>query len=76
MLIFALSVLVSFCLVCPQNDSLAQIHFLFPPLAFGIFENADQEDLAVDSPASSKEIVFGFVCRSKPPGDSSVPGFS
>jgi len=56
-LIFALSVLMSFCLVYPQNDDLGEIRFLSSNLTLGRFEPADQEDLVVDSPDQSKGIV-------------------
>jgi hypothetical protein len=56
-LIFALSILMSFCLAYPQNDSLGEIRFLSPNLTLVSFEAADQEDLATDAPAQSKGIV-------------------
>jgi len=57
LLIFALSVLMSFCLVYPQNDSWGEIRFLSPNLALGSFETADQEDLVLDPPDQSKGTV-------------------
>jgi hypothetical protein len=59
-LIFALSILMSFCLACPQNDSLGEIRFLSPNLTLVSFEAADQEDLVTDAPAQSKGIVSAF----------------
>ncbi len=56
-MIFALSILMSFCLAYPQNDSLGEIRFLSPNLTLVSFEAADQEDLATDAPAQSKGIV-------------------
>ena len=56
-LIFTLSILMSFCLAYPQYDSLGEIHFLSPGLTLENFEIADGEDLVIDSPAPSKEIV-------------------
>ncbi len=56
-LIFALSILMSFCLAYPQNDSLGKIRFLSSNLTLVGFEAADQEDLVIDPPAPSKAIV-------------------
>lgn len=59
-LIFALSVLISFCLTYPPGDSLGEIHFLSRHITLGNFEIADQEDLGTDPPAQSKEIISAF----------------
>jgi len=56
-LIFALSVLMFFCLAYLPNDGFGEIRFLSPNLALGIFETADQVELVVDPPAQSKGIV-------------------
>jgi len=56
-LIFALSILLSFCVAYPQYDSLGEIRFLSPNLTLVSFETADQEDLVTDPPAPSKAIV-------------------
>jgi hypothetical protein len=56
-LIFALSVLISFCLVYPQNDVWAGIRFLSPNLTLRNFAAGEQEDLALDPPDQSKGIV-------------------
>ena len=56
-LIFALSILVSFCLAYPPNDSLGEIRFLSPNRTLGNLDIADQEDLVIDPPVSSKGIV-------------------
>jgi len=61
LLIFALSALMSFCLAYPQNDNLGEIRFLSTKLTLGSFETADEEDLAMDLPTQSKEIVTSFV---------------
>jgi hypothetical protein len=56
-LIFALSILMSFCIAYPQYDSLGEIHFLSPNITLGNFEIADQEDLVMDPPDQSKGMV-------------------
>ena len=56
-LILALSILMSFCLVYPQYDSLGEIRFLSPDLTLGNSEIADQDDLVSDPPAQSEGIV-------------------
>jgi hypothetical protein len=56
-LIFALSVLISFSLVYPQNDVWAEIRFLSPNLTLRSFAAGEQEDLALDPPDQSKGIV-------------------
>ena len=58
-MIFALSILMSFCLAYPQNDSLGEIRFVSPNLTVVSFEAADQEDLVTDAPDQSKGIVSG-----------------
>ena len=56
-LIFALSILMSFSLAYPQYDSLGEIRFLSPNLILKSFEIADQEDLVMDPLGQSKGIV-------------------
>ncbi len=55
-LIFALSILMSFDLAYCQYDRLGEIRFLCPNLAPVSFEAADQEDLAIASPADPNGI--------------------
>ena len=57
LLIFALSILMSFCFAYPKYDSLGGIHFLSLNLALANFENMDQEDLALDPSDESKGII-------------------
>lgn len=71
-LIFALSILMSFCLAYPQYDGWGQIHFLSPGLSLENSEIADQEDLATDSPAPSKEIVPASFINLGHPGIHSI----
>jgi len=56
-LIFTLSVLMSFCLAYLPIDGFGEIRFLSPTLALGIFETADRVELVVDPPAQSIRIV-------------------
>ena len=56
-LIFALSILMSFCLAYPQYDSLGEIRFLSPNQIWKNLEVADREDFVMDPLAHSKGIV-------------------
>jgi hypothetical protein len=56
-LIFALSILMSFCLAYPQYDSLGEIRFLSPDRILKSLEIADQEDLVMDPLAQTTGIV-------------------
>jgi hypothetical protein len=56
-LIFALSILVSFCLAYSKYDRLGEIRFVPPNPTLVSFEAADQEDVVIDSPAPLKGIV-------------------
>ncbi len=56
-LIFTLSILISFSLSYFQFDSWGELHFLTPNLSLGNFENVDQDDLVMDPPAKSKGIL-------------------
>lgn len=56
-MIFALSILMSFCLAYPQYDSLGEIRFLSPHRIWKSLEIADREDLVMDPLAQTKGIV-------------------
>jgi hypothetical protein len=56
-LIFALSILMPFFLAYRPNERLGEIRFLSPNPTLVSLEAADQEDLAIDSPAPSKGII-------------------
>lgn len=56
-LILGLSILMSFCLVYPQYDSLGEIRFLSLDLTLGNYEIADRDDPFSESPAQSEGIV-------------------
>ena len=58
-LIFALFIVMSFCLDYLQYDSGGEIHFLSSNLTLRNLELADQEDLVMDPPAPTKGIVSG-----------------
>jgi len=57
LLIFALFIVMSFCLVYLQYDSAGELHFLSSNRALGNLETADQEDVVIDPPDQSKGIV-------------------
>jgi hypothetical protein len=57
-LIFALFIVMSFCLAYLQYDSAGEIHFLSSNRTLGNLETADQEDLVIDPPAPSKGILL------------------
>jgi hypothetical protein len=74
-IIFALFIVMSFCLAYLQYDSGGEIHFLSSNQTLRNLEIADQEDLVMDPPTPSKGIVSGsFVNLSHlgihPPKDS------
>jgi hypothetical protein len=58
--IFALFILIPFCLAYSQYDSLAKIRFLFP-ITFETFDDegdGDEEDLAIDPPVQIEKIIL------------------
>ena len=57
--IFALFILVPFCLAYSQYDGLAKIHFL-SPITFENYDylDEDEEDFVTDRPAQLEEIVL------------------
>ena len=57
-LIWGLSILISFCLAYPQYDNAGEIRFLSRHLIFKSLEIADQEDLGVDLLGPAKGIVL------------------
>ena len=57
-LIFALFIVMSFCLAYLQYDSAGEIHFLSSNRTLGNLETADQEDVVIDPPDQSKGIVL------------------
>ena len=56
-LIFALSILMSFWLAYHQYDNLGEIHFFPFNLTLKNFSNVDQEDFVMDPPDQSRGIV-------------------
>jgi hypothetical protein len=56
-LIFALSILMFFCLAYLGYEGLGEIHFLSHNLTLKNFENVEQEDLVMDPPDQLKGIV-------------------
>jgi hypothetical protein len=56
-LIFALFIVMSFCLAYLQYDNAGEIHFLSSNRTLGNLESADQEDVVIDPPDQSKGIV-------------------
>jgi hypothetical protein len=68
LLIFALSVLMLFCLAYPQYNSLGEIRFLSSNLTFASFETADQKDLVMDPPVQSKSILSASLVNQCRPG--------
>jgi hypothetical protein len=71
-LIFALSMLMSFYLAYSQYDRLGEIRFLSPNLAPVSFEATDQEDLAIESPADPNGIPSASFVN---PGHSGIHPF-
>jgi hypothetical protein len=57
-LIFTLSILMSFSFAYLRYDGLGQMHFLSSGLFWEHFQIADEEGLSTDSPAPSKEFPF------------------
>ena len=67
-LIFALSILLSFSLAYLPSDSLTEIYFLPLDLNLENIDNGDQEDLVVDPAARSEGIVSAALADLIPPG--------
>ena len=66
-LIFALPILMSLCLTYTHGDGWGEIYSLSSDLTLENFEVTDEEDLAIDSPAPSEEIILAsFVNLSYP----------
>jgi len=63
--IFALSILFSFYLTCSQYDSPGKILFLSPIALENLEDEEDEneEDLAIDSPVQSGDIVLTSVAN-------------
>jgi hypothetical protein len=65
-LIFALSILMSFCLDYSWYEDWSQIPFVSSDLTLENFEITDQENLVADSVVPSKEIVSASFLNLRP----------
>jgi hypothetical protein len=71
-LIFALPILMSFYLTYTLGNGWGEIYSLSSHLTLEKFEVADEEDLVIDSPAPSEEIILASFLNL---GYPSIPSF-
>jgi hypothetical protein len=74
-LIFALSILISFCLAHLQYDNLGGTRLFSADLGMVSFEAADEEDILIVYPASSKGFLSAFQVNLNRSGNHSFRNF-